>query len=171
MLSFSSNVVRETFKIKKMFPNLQNKKIENIQNIISSKTKSKLKLNMTTKEPSRKQVIISMNVANARNLIKDSSLHMSNINRALKNIKLEIMADFICSENRRVVIITNKVAGTLNLQTIERYVKNISNIEVNQVKASRLPQSKSLFNNVVFVKDKSSRLNLFSFSFLFLFYF
>ena len=115
MLSFSSNVVRETFKIKKMFPNLQNKKIENIQNIISSKTKSKLKLNMTTKEPSRKQVIISMNVANARNLIKDSSLHMSNINRALKNIKLEIMADFICSENRRVVIITNKVAGTLNL--------------------------------------------------------
>ena len=171
MLSFSSNVVRETFKIKKMFPNLQNKKIENIQNIISSKTKSKLKLNMTTKEPSRKQVIIPMNVANARNLIKDSSLHMSNINRALKNIKLEIMADFICSENRRVVIITNKVAGTLNLQTIERYVKNISNIEVNQVKASRLPQSKSLFNNVVFVKDKSSRLNLFSFSFLFLFYF
>ena len=171
MLSFSSNVVRETFKIKKMFPNLQNKKIENIQNIISSKTKSKLKLNITTKKPSRKQVIIPMNVANARNLIKDSSLHMSNINRALKNIKLEIMADFICSENRRVVIITNKVAGTLNLQTIERYVKNISNIEVNQVKASRLPQSKSLFNNVVFVKDKSSRLNLFSFSFLFLFYF
>jgi len=136
-------VARETFKIKEMFLNLQNKKIENIQKIISSKTKSKPKLNITTKEPSMKQVIIPINVANTRNLIKDSSLHMSNINRVLKNIKSEVMANFIYSENRGVVITTNKVAGTLNLQIIKRYVKNINNIEANQMKVSRLPQLKS----------------------------
>ena len=75
------------------------------------------------KRPLRKQVIIPMDVKNARNFIKDLSLHMLNINRALKNIKLETIADFIHSENRKVVIITNKVADTLDLQTIERYVK------------------------------------------------
>ena len=98
---------------------------------------------MTTKEPSRKQVIIPINVANTRNLMKDSSSHMSNINRVLKNIKSEVMANFIHSENRGVVITTNKVAGTLNLQIIKRYVKNINKIEVNQMKVSRLPQLKS----------------------------
>jgi len=98
---------------------------------------------MTTKEPSRKQVIIPINVANTRNLMKDLSSYMSNINRVLKNIKSEVMANFIHSENRRVVITTNKVAGTLNLQIIKRYVKNINNIEANQMKVSRLPQLKS----------------------------
>ena len=98
---------------------------------------------MTMKRPSRKQVIILMNVENARNFMKDSSLHMTNINRALKNIKSEVIADFIYLENKRVVITTNKVVGTLNFQTIKRYVKNINNIEAKQVEASRLPQLKS----------------------------
>ena len=40
------------------------------------------------------------------------------------------MADFIYADNRGVVITTNKVTGNLNLQTIERYVKNINNIKV-----------------------------------------
>jgi len=129
--SSSSNAARKTLKIKEMFLNLQNKKIENIQNIISSEIKSKLKLNMTMKGPLRKQVVVPMNAANIRNLMKDLSSHVFNINRALKNIKLEVIADFIHLENRGVVITTNKVADTLDLQMIERYVKNINNIEVN----------------------------------------
>ena len=39
------------------------------------------------------------------------------------------MADFIYLENRGVVITTNKIVGTLNLQTIKRYMKNINNIK------------------------------------------
>ena len=41
------------------------------------------------------------------------------------------------------MITTNKVVSQLNLQMIKHYIKNISNIEVSHVKASRLPQSKS----------------------------
>ena len=40
------------------------------------------------------------------------------------------------------MITTNKVVSQLNLQMIKHYIKNISNIEVSHVKASRLPQSK-----------------------------
>ena len=68
------------------------------------------------------------------------SEHISNINRALKSIKLDIMADFIHADNRGMVITTNKVTGPLNLQTIEKYVKNMNNIKVNQVEVPRLPQ-------------------------------
>ena len=124
-------LTRKTLKIKEAFLNLQNKKIENIQKIINSKSKPKLKLNMTTRRLLRKQIIVSINVKNTNNFIKDSSSHVTNINRALKNIKSNVMADFICVENSRVVITTNKVAKTLNLQTIERYVKNTNNIKVN----------------------------------------
>ena len=136
MSSANTNTARE---IKEAFSNLQNKKIENIQKIISGESKPKLKLNMTTKRPSRKQVIVPMNLDNANKFMKDLSTHITNINRALKNIKSDVMADFICIENRGVVIITNKITGALDLQTIERYIKNTNNIEANQVEASRLP--------------------------------
>ena len=136
MSSANTNTARE---IKEAFSNLQNKKIENIQKIISGESKPKLKLNMTTKRPSRKQVIVPMNLDNANKFMKDLSTHITNINRALKNIKSDVMADFICIENRGVVIITYKITGALDLQTIERYIKNTNNIEANQVEASRLP--------------------------------
>ena len=133
MSSANTNTARE---IKEAFSNLQ---IENIQKIISGESKPKLKLNMTTKGPSRKQVIVPMNLDNANKFMKDLSTHITNINRALKNIKSDVMADFICIENRGVVIITNKITEALDLQTIERYIKNTNNIEANQVEASRLP--------------------------------
>ena len=54
VLSFNFNTTRETLKIKKVFPNLQNKKIKNIQKIISGENKPKPKLNITTKGLLRK---------------------------------------------------------------------------------------------------------------------
>jgi len=51
-LSANTNTARETLKIKEVFPNLQNKKIENIQKIISNGSKTKPQLKMTTKRPS-----------------------------------------------------------------------------------------------------------------------
>jgi len=73
---------------------------------------------MTTKGPSRRQVIAPiapMNLDNANKFMKDSSTYVTNINRVLKNIKSDIMADFICIKNRGVVITTNKITGVLNL--------------------------------------------------------
>jgi len=71
-------------KIKEVFPNLQNKKIENIQKIIRSEDKPKPKFNMTMKRLSKKQIIIPMNINNRIQFMKESSAHIANINRALK---------------------------------------------------------------------------------------
>jgi len=91
---------------------------------------------MTIKGLLRKQVIVSMNNDNIVKFILNSSDHITNINRVLKNIKLEIKVDYICSETSGIVIVTNKVASSLNLQTIEKYVKNLNQIDSENVETS-----------------------------------
>ena len=78
--SNSFNITREILKINKAFLSLQNKKIEIVQKIISSQDKPKPKINMTTKGPLHKQVIILMNDICANNFIKDLSIYIYNIN-------------------------------------------------------------------------------------------
>jgi len=109
------NNVREVLKIIKIFPNLQEKKIENIQKIINSNSKTKPKFNMTTKKLFRKQVIISMNGDNETKFIKDSSNHVTNSNKALKNIKSVVMVNFIHQEQSGVTIVINKVTSPSDL--------------------------------------------------------
>ena len=75
--------------------------------------------------------------------MKHSSTYVTNINRALKNIKLEVIADFIYMEKSGLVITTNKVASTLDLQTIEKYMKNLYSVKADNIESLRLPQSKS----------------------------
>ena len=70
-------------------------------------------------------------------------IHITNINRALINIKSEVIADFVQSEQSGIVITIKKVVTSLDLQTIKCYVKNANNIQVDNVKAPYLPQSKS----------------------------
>jgi len=70
---------------------------------------------MTTKGPSCKQVIIPISLDNANNFVKKSNIYVANINRALKNIKSDVMADFIWVENNSIIISTNKVANLLDL--------------------------------------------------------
>ena len=119
--SNGTNMARETLKIKKAFPSLHNKKIKQIQKIISGITNLKPHINMTTKGPLHKQVIISMSLDNANSFVKESSVHIANINRALKNIwlkniKSDVMADFIQVENNGIIISTNKIANPLVLK-------------------------------------------------------
>jgi len=102
-------------EIKETFSNLQNKKIENIQKIIRSENKPKPKLNIITKETLRKQVIVPINNNNKTQFIKESSAYVANINRVLKKIKLEIIANSVQSEKTSIVITTNKVAAPLDL--------------------------------------------------------
>ena len=82
--SNANNNTREVLKIKETFLNLQVKKIKNTQKIIRGDNKPKFKLNMTTKGLSRKQVIVPMNNNNKTNFMKDSSNHVTNLNRTLK---------------------------------------------------------------------------------------
>jgi len=51
---------------------------------------------MTIKRPSRRQVLVLMSFNNTSKFIVLSNKHIANINRTLKNIKLEIIANFIC---------------------------------------------------------------------------
>jgi len=80
-----------------------------------------------------------MSLNNANKFMSNSSSYVTNINRALKNIKSDIMADFIYIDNRRAIITTNKIARAHDLQTIKKYIKNIYDIEVEQVETPRLP--------------------------------
>jgi len=92
----SKNNINEIVKIKENFPNLSTKKIEEMQKVINELKKDKLRFNMTTKESSRQQVLVSISLANLTKLIVLYSKHIANINSALKDIKLDIiMADFI----------------------------------------------------------------------------
>ena len=70
-------------------------KTENIQRIIKRDSKPKSKLNITTKEPLRKQIIILMNTNNRTKFVAESSAHISNINKTLKKIKSDIKVDFV----------------------------------------------------------------------------
>ena len=70
---------------------------------------------MIIKGLSRKQVIVLVSNNNKISFMKDSSTHITNLNRNLKNIKSEIIVDFIHQETSRVTIITNKVASASDL--------------------------------------------------------
>lgn len=120
-------------EIKNSFLNLLAKKIEEVHKVLN-----KLKLNMITKGPSRRQVIIPMSSNNSQKFMLLSNKHVFNINRALKDIKLDVMADFICTDNRGLIIITNKVVSTLNLITMKKYIKNVSNIDLEDILSPRL---------------------------------
>ena len=94
---------------------------------------------MTTKSPSRKQVIVLINSDNIKKFISESSNHMSNLNRVLKNIKSDIMVDFICLDPLGITIITSKVASISNLQSIKNYIKSANSIDSTGVKVPCLP--------------------------------
>jgi len=87
--------VSDILKLKKNYPNLLAKKIENIHKIINNIDRIKPQMKITTKGPSCKQVIILMNKANVDNILVSSSIHITNINRAFKNIKSKVMIDYI----------------------------------------------------------------------------
>jgi len=98
---------------------------------------------MTTKGPSRKQVIIPMVKDNIDKFMKNSSIHVTNLNRNLRNAMSEVLVDFICSDPLGITVVTNKVLLNSNLLIIEKYVKNLENIDSTQVKSPQLLQSKS----------------------------
>ena len=90
---------------------------------------------MTTKDSSHKQIIVPIGNDNKTKFMASFSNHIVNLSRALKNIKLNIMADYVCSEQIGITIvtITIKVVSSLYLQVIENYVKNVENINSEDI--------------------------------------
>ena len=100
----------EVLKIKKVFPTINAEKINQINNIIKGNPKPKPHIQMTTKGPSRKQLIVLMSSKNNNNFMKNSTTHIANINRLLKNAKSEVLVDYIHLDPLGISIITNKVS-------------------------------------------------------------
>ena len=133
----------EVLKIKEIFPSLNAQKIDQVNNIVNGFTNAKPCIRMIIKGPSRKQVIIPMGGDNVISFMKNSSLHIANLNRTLHNSKLEVLVDYIWPENSGIMVITNKVALQSDLSIINNYVKSSNDINLLQVEEPRLPKSKS----------------------------
>ena len=97
---------------------------------------------MITKDPSRKQIIVSINDVNRNNFIRDSNTHVTNMNKVLKNIKTDIMINFVYPNQNNIIVITNKVVSNSELQMVENCIKNTGHIIAEGVETPRLPQSK-----------------------------
>jgi len=129
-----------TLKIKETFSKLLNKKIDTIQKVINGdNTKPKLRINMTTKGSLHKQIIIPIPNELEIRFTKDSASYIININHILKNIKSNIYADYISSDNKDVNIVTNNITSNSDLQKIEKYVKQFLKNNNNEIASLRLP--------------------------------
>ena len=130
-------------KIKEMFPSLNAKKIDQVNNTIKGNLKPKPWIQMMTKGSSRKQVIIPMSSENNNIFMKNLATHVTNINRQLRNTKSEILVNYIQSDPLGISVVTNKIFQQSDYQIIKHYIKNSSNINPLQVDKPHLPQSKS----------------------------
>lgn len=74
--------------------------------------KCRSKFNMTTKDPSRNQIIIPMNINNSKRVITQANKHISNINKLLKDVKSNVYADYIHFDNKGIIITTNNVMSS-----------------------------------------------------------
>jgi len=76
--------------------------------------------------------------SNNSDMVK-ANIHISNINRLLKRVKSDIPINFIWSNNKGLIITSNKVAATYNLNIIEKYVKNLNDINHSNIMSPRFP--------------------------------
>jgi len=93
---------------------------------------------MTTKRPFRKQVIISMSSENINIISKHMDKYIFNINRLFKSIKSNVIADFLCPDNKGIIVTTNQIALALDMNIINRFIKETDNINFNDILSSRL---------------------------------
>ena len=154
----------EVLKIKEAFPALNAKKIDQINSIVKGDSKPKPRIQMTTKGPSRKQVIIPMSKENISAFMKNLSLHVANINRQLHNVKSEVLVDYIWSDPLGITIIMSKVSQQSDLLIIDQYVKNSNDINALQVKEPCLLKSKSYLKiiGILFYLHNNSQEQLMS---------
>ena len=66
---------------------------------------------------------------NINKFMKDSSLHITNINQFLRNAKSEVLVDFIYSDISSITIVTNKVVVQSDIYIIKNYVKKVKDID------------------------------------------
>jgi len=140
-----SSSANDILKLRDAFPALPNKKIIEIHNatLNSSQPKKKKKIVTTTKGPSRKQAIVPILGQHITSIMNNAGIHVNVINGMLKGIKSTLRAEFIRPATQSIIITTNNVPAPSDFSIIERYIKSIDGIGINEVAVPRLPQSKS----------------------------
>jgi len=79
---------------------------------------------------------------NISKFMSSSGKHITNINKALKNIKSNVLADFTWSDHQGLIVSTNKIVSLSDLSVIENYIKNIDVITTKDIMPLCLSQSK-----------------------------
>lgn len=153
----SKNNIKEIIKIKNVFSKLSTDKVSKFHKVINnSSQKDKQKLNIAIKNPLRKQIIISIGFSNSKRVMTKFNAYISNINRLLKKVKSEISINFIQSDDKELLLTTNKVTDTSDLNIIKKYLKELNNIDHSKIMSPRLSQS-NLYLKILsisyFVKD------------------
>jgi len=74
-----------------------------------------------------------MSSNNSNIIISQANVYISNINRLLKDIKSDVSANFMCFNNKEVIITTKKVVASLDLSMIKKYIKNLNNLDSNNI--------------------------------------
>ena len=88
--------IKDVLWMKEVFPTLSADKVEKILKVKNSSISNKKpKINIMTRGPSRREVIISMTKVNTKLIVNSAYIHISNVNNCLKNSKSDIIADFI----------------------------------------------------------------------------
>ena len=95
--------------------------------------KPKLYINMTTKEPFQKQIIVSMGNKNIKNFMKSSSKYIININQALKGVKSNTFVNFIHIDYYGLIIMSNQVVSLSDLNIVKKYIKSVNFVDSNNI--------------------------------------
>ena len=77
-----------------------------------------------------------MSSKNTMKFMKNSSLYVTNINKLLRNVKLEVLVKFIQLDQMVIIVITSKVVLQLDLLIIENYIKDMDNIDSLSIEVS-----------------------------------
>ena len=113
-----------------------------MNNISSGKTNPKSKIQITTKGPSRKNILIPMDASNKSRILSEANIHVSQLNGLFKSYKSTINIDCICKSWNGITITTNAVAASSDLTFIKQYFKGIDELASKDI-SPYLPQSKS----------------------------
>jgi len=135
--------VEDIIYIKNSFLTSSFKKIVEVSNVLNKSSMVKLKIKMTTKEPSRKQIIIPMNLNNFNIIESNTSFYINGINKHLKDANSNNLADFIHIDKVGIIVTTRFTISEQDIRTFEKIIKNSEKINKDFVKSPCLHQSKS----------------------------
>ena len=83
-----------------------------------------------------------MSNSNANKFMTASSEYIINLDQTLRSIKSDLIIDFIHIDHWGLIVTFNRVASSLDISIISKYIKNCNKIDINDIQDIQLSQSK-----------------------------